>query len=94
MFQEYDPGDFYDEMFSGPGEVRPHYGRLLQRAEALSVEDFDRKRQIAERSYLNQGITFTVYNDKHEGTERIFPFDLVPRIIPGNEWRQDRKSVV
>ena len=93
MFQEYDPGDFYDEMFSGPGEVRPHYGRLLQRAEALSVEDFDRKRQIAERSYLNQGITFTVYNDKQEGTERIFPLDLVPRIIPGDEWRHIERGL-
>ena len=88
LFHEYDPGDFYDEMFSGRGQVRPHYAKLLRRAEALSVEDFDRKRQIAERSYLNQGITFTVYNDQQEGTERIFPFDLVPRIIPADEWRQ------
>ena len=47
LFQDYDPGDFYDEMFSSPGEVRPHYRMLLERAEALSVEDFNRKRQIA-----------------------------------------------
>jgi uncharacterized circularly permuted ATP-grasp superfamily protein len=86
LFANYDPGDFFDEMFSAPGEVRPHYRPLLERAEALSVDDFNRKRQIAERAYLNQGITFTVYNDKQEGTERIFPFDLVPRIIPGDEW--------
>ena len=93
LFQDYDPGDFYDEMFSSPGVVRPHYRMLLERAEALSVEDFDRKRQIAERSYLNQGITFTVYNDKQEGTERIFPFDLVPRIIPGDEWRHIERGL-
>ena len=73
MFQEYDPGDFYDEMFSGPGEVRPHYGRLLQRAEALSVEDFDRKRQIAERSYLNQGITFTSTTTSRKARNAFFP---------------------
>ncbi len=86
LFGNYDPGDFFDEMFSAPGEVRPHYRKLLARAAAMPHEDFERKRHIAEQSYLNQGITFTVYNDKHEGTERIFPFDLIPRIIPREEW--------
>jgi Uncharacterized conserved protein len=93
LFHDYDPGDFYDEMFAAPGEVRPHYRMLQERAEALSTDDFNRKRQIAERSYLNQGITFTVYNDKQEGTERIFPFDLVPRIIPAGEWRQIERGL-
>ena len=41
---------------------------------------------MAESTYLNQGITFTVYRGD-EGTERIMPFDLVPRIIPADEWR-------
>ena len=44
LFANYDPGDFFDEMFSAPGEVRPHYRLLLERAEALSVDDFNRKR--------------------------------------------------
>jgi uncharacterized circularly permuted ATP-grasp superfamily protein len=86
LFADYDPGDFFDEMFAAPDEVRPHYRQLLERSQELTVEDFNRKRQIAEQSYLNQGITFTVYNDQHEGTERIFPFDLIPRIIPQSEW--------
>jgi uncharacterized circularly permuted ATP-grasp superfamily protein len=86
LFANYQPGNFFDEMFSAAGQVRPHYRMLLDRVEALTPEDFNRKRQIAEQSYLNQGITFTVYNDKQEGTERIFPFDLIPRIIPGQEW--------
>src|SRR5689334_24021507 len=51
----------------------------------MSAEDVDRKRMVAERAFLTQGVTFTVYNDQ-EGTERIFPFDLIPRIIPAAEW--------
>ena len=86
IFDGYDPGDFFDEMFAAPEKVRPHYRMLLERAEGLSEEDFNRKRTIAEKSFLNQGITFTVYNDKEQGTERIFPFDLIPRIIPAQEW--------
>ncbi|MBE2178842.1 MAG: circularly permuted type 2 ATP-grasp protein [Chthoniobacterales bacterium] len=93
LFAQYDPGDFFDEMFSAPGEVRPHYRLLLERSERLSSEDFNRKRQIAELSYLNQGITFTVYNDKQEGTERIFPFDLIPRIIPRQEWEHVERGL-
>jgi uncharacterized circularly permuted ATP-grasp superfamily protein len=46
-----------------------------------------RKRALAEKSYLNQGITFTVYSGD-EGTERIMPFDLIPRIIPAQEWQR------
>jgi len=87
LFDNYDPGDFFDEMFTSAGEVRPHYQMLHQRSEDLSVDDFNRKRQIAEKSYLNQGITFTVYDDKEKGVERIFPFDLMPRIIPQAEWQ-------
>ncbi len=93
LFDTYDPGDFFDEMFEAPGRVRPHYRLLLERARSMSREDFDLKRRIAERSYLNQGITFTVYNDKAEGTERIFPFDLIPRIIPQAEWERVERGL-
>ena len=93
LFANYNPGDFFDEMFSSAGEVRPHYRLLLQRADGMSVDEFERKRQIAEKSYLNQGITFTVYNDKQEGTERIFPFDLIPRIIPRDEWEHIERGL-
>ncbi len=93
LFANYDPGDFFDEMFAAPGEARSHYRLLLERSEELSPEEFNRKWQIAEKSYLNQGITFTVYNEKAEGTERIFPFDLIPRIIPGDEWRHIERGL-
>ncbi len=85
LFKDYDTGGFFDEMFSAPGVVRPHYELLAQRFAEMEEGEFDRKRLLAEKSYINQGITFTVYSGD-EGTERIFPFDLIPRIIPAEEW--------
>ena len=85
FFSDYHPEGFFDEMYSAPGQVRPHYEKLLRRFADMSRAEFERKRTLAETSFLTQGITFTVYND-NKGTERIFPFDLVPRIIPHDEW--------
>jgi uncharacterized circularly permuted ATP-grasp superfamily protein len=51
----------------------------------MSIEEFEKKRAAADNAFLSQGVTFTVYSDQ-EGTERIFPFDLIPRIIPQKEW--------
>jgi hypothetical protein len=93
LFDAYDRGEFFDEMFSSAGEVRPHYRLLLERASEMTPAEFNMKRGIAEKSYLNQGITFTVYNDKQEGTERIFPFDLIPRVIPRAEWEQIERGL-
>ncbi len=86
-FGNYPTEGFYDEMFESPGEVRPHYERLYRRFVEMDSEEFDRKRQLADTSFLTQGVTFTVYSD-NKGTERIFPFDLIPRIIPQHEWEK------
>ncbi len=93
FFQKYETGPFFDEMFSSDGSVRPHYSQLLDRFAGMDPMEFDRKRSLAERSYLNQGITFTVYSGD-EGTERIMPFDLIPRIIPADEWAVIEKGLV
>jgi len=93
IFQSYEAGPFYDEMFSSDGSVRPHYRRLLERFDGMEPAEFERKRALAERSYLNQGITFTVYSGD-EGTERIMPFDLIPRIIPADEWSQIERGLI
>jgi len=92
FFAKYDPGEFYDEMFAGPGRARPHYERLLQRFTELTKGEFDRKRDLAELTLLRQGVTFTVYNDA-QGTERIFPFDLIPRIISAEEWKKIERGL-
>jgi len=85
LLDKYEPGDFFDEMFSAEGEVRPHYAALLERFQRLDQEEFDQRRTAVDAAFLRQGITFTVYSDE-QGTERIFPFDLMPRIIPSAEW--------
>ena len=92
-FKDYEVGDFYDEMFSAPGVVRPHYQALLDRFSEMADGDIERKQALATDTFLNQGVTFTVYNDT-QGTERIFPFDLIPRIIPRAEWEHVERGLV
>lgn len=75
----------YDEMFAAPGELHSHYELLLDHFSSLSAEELQRRKQAADLSFLNQGITFTVYG-RQEGTEKIFPYDLLPRIITAAEW--------
>ena len=89
----YDPAPFYDEMFSSPGESRPHYGVLRDYMQNMTSEMFAERRHVADAAFLYQGITFTVYG-QDEGIERIFPFDLVPRIIPREEWNQIERGLI
>ena len=77
----YDLGAFYDEMFESSGRPRPHYAPLAERLEAMSAAQLEERIRVANAFFLTQGISFTVYGDD-EGTDRIFPFDLVPRIVP------------
>ncbi len=75
----------YDEMFQSADALHPHYAPLLRHFAALPPDELQRRKQAADLSFLNQGITFTVYG-REEGTERIFPYDLLPRIITSEEW--------
>jgi uncharacterized circularly permuted ATP-grasp superfamily protein len=85
QFSSYDTQGFYDEMFEGGGRPRPHARLLLETVESLSQGQLLRYKHAAERLLLQMGITFNVYGDA-AGTERIFPFDLIPRIVPAGEW--------
>src|SRR5580700_9034701 len=86
LFQNYGLDGFYDEMFAAPGRPRPHYQRLFDRFTQMGnmAELLDRQ-QRADQTFLSRGVTFTVYSDER-GTEKIFPFDLIPRIVPAHEW--------
>jgi uncharacterized circularly permuted ATP-grasp superfamily protein len=75
----------YDEMFMGSGELHRHCEPLLEHFTSLPTDELQRRKQAADLSFLNQGITFTVYG-REEGTEKIFPYDLLPRIITAAEW--------
>jgi len=91
-FAGYDTGSFYDEMFRAPGQVRPHYQQIFERFGAMNAAEVERKHRLASETFLNQGITFTVYSD-NQGTERIFPFDPIPRIIPASEWERVERGL-
>ena len=74
-------------MFTSERTPRPHYAKIFDELAAMAMGQFEERRQLADLSFLLQGITFTVYSDGR-GTERLFPFDLVPRILPRSEWDQ------
>lgn len=84
-FDGYDPGSYYDELFERAGHPRPAAAEFVKRINALPHGDLERRQRAVEATLLKSGITFTVYGDA-AGTERIFPFDIVPRILDGNEW--------
>jgi uncharacterized circularly permuted ATP-grasp superfamily protein len=84
-FNAYDTGEFYDEMFRAPGEPREGSRLLADRLATMSREELATRQLAAERSLLQSGITFNVYGER-EGTERIWPFDVIPRIIGAAEW--------
>jgi uncharacterized circularly permuted ATP-grasp superfamily protein len=85
LFAGYVTGPYYDEMFFSRGSARSHYTRLFDRFSSMAPSQFSERRKLADRSFLLQGITFTVYSDGR-GTERLFPFDLIPRVLPQSEW--------
>ena len=85
LFAGYTLGGCFDEMFDVDGQPRPPYRALLNRLLDLPVEDLRRRQREADAAFLQQGITFTVYGDKG-GTERVFPYDLLPRILTHDEW--------
>ncbi len=85
LLAHYNAGLAYDELLQNSGEPRAHYQSLYQHLLTLPPDELTHRQSAADLSFLNQGITFTVYSSD-EGTERIFPYDLLPRIITRSEW--------
>jgi len=85
QFTKYQTEGFYDEMFDHDGIARPEAQLLLETIQSLEEGQLQRCQHAAERLLLQLGITFNVYGDS-AGTERIFPFDLIPRIVRAEEW--------
>jgi uncharacterized circularly permuted ATP-grasp superfamily protein len=86
LFEGYQTDGFFDEMFHVDGPPRPHYSALHRSLSEMSAEEFKARCDLADLTLVTQGITFTVYGDE-QGVEKPFPVDLVPRIVPLEEWR-------
>jgi uncharacterized circularly permuted ATP-grasp superfamily protein len=76
----------WDEMHDGES-IRHQYDKIFSVLNNLDVPTLQQKEKIASELFMNQGITFTVYND-NAGIERIFPFDIIPRVITSKEWER------
>src|SRR6266850_941143 len=83
----------FDEAFDRNGAARQHYRPLVSILESFTQGEIERRERLQKLSLMDQGITFTVYGEK-EGTERIFPFDFVPRVIPAREWERLQAGLV
>ncbi len=81
----YDTDGFYDEMFDAEGRPRLGAAPLLERIEELEEGELMSRQRAAEQSFWELGITFNVYGNE-EGAERIFPFDIIPRIVSAQDW--------
>jgi len=92
LFGEYPLDRAFDEMREPNGDLRAPYRALAETLARLPGEELQRRKQSADLSFLNQGITFTVYGHD-EGTEKIFPYDLLPRLITASEWSQIERGL-
>ncbi len=85
MFSQYLPDKFYDEMVTGRGSIRSWYQFFTNSISNLGFNEVVQRQRAAEKAFVSMGITFNVYHDG-AGVERIFPFDIIPRIIDTKEW--------
>jgi len=93
FLDDYQPtSDTWDEMFNNDHSIRSPYQKVIDYLSRESIEDLNKKEELAKRLFMSQGITFTVYNSG-EGIEKIFPFDIIPRIITATDWAFIEKGI-
>lgn len=81
----YDPENFYDELFQDAGKPRPSAAALVEWMQGLSPAALQQHQETAKVALFKLGVTFNVYSD-NQGVERVFPFDIIPRIISARDW--------
>lgn len=92
LLDRYQRVDFFDEFADDLGVPRSHYLGLAQTLRSIDVAEFRHRVDLVNAVLLQRGVTFTVYSDSR-GTERILPFDLIPRIVPGSEWNLIKRGI-
>ena len=94
LFNGYEPlPDTFDELFAVRGQPHAYAERVVQRLDRLSRTEYRTLHTLADKTFLRSGVTFSVYSG-HADPDRIFPFDLVPRIVSGTEWRNIERGLV
>jgi len=93
MFSNYKIDGVWDELLQSSGVPRPEFEPFFQALAAIPEHDYLRLHKEAERALIRTGITFVVYGDK-EGQEKIMPFDLLPRIVTGQDWNRLEKGLI
>jgi uncharacterized circularly permuted ATP-grasp superfamily protein len=92
LLNNYDPESFYDELFLDKGKPRPHAASLANWMQNLSVAELQQHQETAQISLFKMGVTFNVYSDE-QGVEKIFPFDIIPRIVAAEDWEYLEKGL-
>lgn len=93
QFMTYQTDGFFDEIFEADGRPRAQAAIVAERIQGLSSHELSSRQKAAEAALMNMGITFNVYG--HEaGTEKVWPFDVIPRIIDGAEWEKVERGLV
>ncbi|WP_158771047.1 circularly permuted type 2 ATP-grasp protein [Paraglaciecola sp. L1A13] len=92
-WNKYDTGPFYDELVKNPGEPRAYAKDLCDYIQDLSDAELQEYKAAAESAIKVMGITFRVYNDEEGSIDRVWPFDIVPRLIELKEWQQIEKGL-
>lgn len=94
MFSDYQHLPFFDEMFNQNGDVRAHYEQVYRRLSNVSREELNSLQETMQTQMMKQGVTFTLYNEQqNDPLERTIPVDVIPRIIPANEWKIVEKGI-
>ena len=82
----------WDEMYLDDSKIRSQYDIINSYLGNISPESLHQKEELSKQLFMSQGVTFTVYND-NEGIEKIFPFDIVPRVITAAEWEKIDRGI-
>lgn len=92
QLENYDPESFYDELFADIGKPRPSAAPLIEWMKELPPTELQQHLSTAQIALFNLGVTFNVYSD-NQGIEKVFPFDIIPRIIPAQDWEKLEKGL-
>src|SRR5688500_15160122 len=94
LFEGYSPlAGAFDEFVAADGQPHPAVAAVVRRLDELGRDEFRRRKKLADATFLRGGVTFSVYSGDAAATERIFPFDLIPRVVAAKEWEPVRRGL-